>query len=278
MTCVTVDSIDADAMVLTRPRGTFINVDLTVQASVASFALTGVSVVMVNTGAAVLTRTALALVFFRFTVFPHPTGITLTSVAMLLLDTLSMNTGPVSAVIHPGQTQGAVSARGTKALEPVHFVHTSAPAHAGVGRTLIDLHITLNTCVSRSADTRELIDAVVTLSVLTRIIGTVVFINLTVHSCGAWGTVALVGIDQVDAAPSVLTGVTVALLDLDVADGAGVSRVTLTGEGGDAVFTHAVMARLGHTVINVLLTEHSGEAFCTFTVVSIWSVNAFSPI
>lgn len=117
-----------------------------------------------------------------------------------------------------------------------------------------------------------------TLSILTRIISTVIFINLTIHSCGALGTVALIGIDQVDAAPSVLAGVTVTLLNLDVADGAGVSWVTLTGESGDAIFTDAVMARLGHTVINVFLTEHSSEAFCTFAVVSVWTVNAFSPI
>lgn len=116
------------------------------------------------------------------------------------------------------------------------------------------------------------------LSKLTRIIGTIIFINLTIHSCGAWGTVALVSIDQVNAAPSVLAGVRVALLYLDVADGAGVSRVTLTGKGGDAIFTHTMMARLGHTVIDIFLTEHSSKAFCTFAVISVWSVNTFSPI
>lgn len=88
----------------------------------------------------------------------------------------------------------------------------------------------------------------------------------------------MVSIDQVNAASSVLAGVTVALLHLDVADGAGVSRVTLTGEGGDAIFTFAMVAWLGHTIIDVLLTEHSGEAFCTFTVISVWSVNAFCSI
>lgn len=117
-----------------------------------------------------------------------------------------------------------------------------------------------------------------TLSVLTRIICTIVFINLTIHSCGAGGAVALVGVDQVDAASSVLAGVAVALLHLDVADRACVSWVTLTGESGDAIFADAMMARLGHTVVDVFLTEHSSEAFCTFTVVSIWSVNAFSAI
>lgn len=69
-----------------------------------------------------------------------------------------------------------------------------------------------------------------------------------------------------------------ALLHLDVADRAGVSRVTLTGEGGDAICACAMMTRLGHTVIDVLLTEHPGKTFCTFTVISVWSVNAFCSI
>lgn len=62
MTSVTVDAIDADAVVLTRRRGTFIDIDLTVQTSVAGFALTGVSVMMVHTGTTVLTWIALAFV------------------------------------------------------------------------------------------------------------------------------------------------------------------------------------------------------------------------
>lgn len=61
---VAVDSIDADAVVLTGPRGAFIDIHLTVQTSVAGFALTGVAVVMVHTGPTVLTGAALTLVFF----------------------------------------------------------------------------------------------------------------------------------------------------------------------------------------------------------------------
>lgn len=278
MTGVAVDSIDADAVVFTRTRETFIDVDLTVQASVAGFALTGVAVMLVNTGAAVLTGTALALVFLRFTVFPNPAWLTLTGVAMLLLHTLSVNAGPVGAVVHPRQTQRAVGAGRTEALEPVHFVHTGSSAHAGVRRTLVYLYVTFDTCVSRSADTGELVDAVVTLAELTRIRGAVVFINLTVHSCGSLRAVALVGVDQVDAAAAVLAGVAVTLLHLDVADGAGVTRVTLAGESGDAVLTDAVMTRLRDTVVDVLLTENAGEAFCTFAVVAVGSVDAFSSV
>ena len=71
----------------------------------------------------------------------------------------------------------------------------------------------------------------------------------------SWWAVALVGIDQVDAASSVLTRVAVALLDLDVTDGARVSRIALAGEDGDAVFTFTMVAWLWDAVIDVLLTK-----------------------
>lgn len=86
-----------------------------------------------------------------------------------------------------------------------------------------------------------------------------------VPTCSSRGTVALVGVDQVDAAPSVLAGVAVTLLDLDVADQARVAGVALAGEAGDAVFAHAVVARLRHAVVDVLLTEQPGEAWRTDT-------------
>lgn len=132
MTSVTIDSIYAAAVVLTWPRGTFIYIDLTVQTSVAGFALTSVSVVMVHTGTTVLTGITLTLISFRFTVFPLPTRFTLTSEAVLLFNTLSMKTGPLSAVVHPREAQRAVSARRTQTLEPIHFVHTGASTHARV--------------------------------------------------------------------------------------------------------------------------------------------------
>ena len=81
-----------------------------------------------------------------------------------------------------------------------------------------------------------------------------------VPTCSSWWAVALVGIDQVDAASSVLTRVAMALLDLDVTDGARVSRIALAGEGGDAVFTHTMVAWLWYAVIDVLLTKWASEA------------------
>ncbi len=81
------------------------------------------------------------------------------------------------------------------------------------------------------------------------------FVAHQVPTCCSRWAVTLVGIDQVNAASSVLAGVAVALLDLNVTDGACVSRIALTGEGGDAVFTQTMVAWLWHTVIYVLLTK-----------------------
>lgn len=116
------------------------------------------------------------------------------------------------------------------------------------------------------------------LSILTGVAGTVIFIDLTVHSCGSRWAVTLVGIDQINAASSVLTRVAVALLDLDITDGACISRLALTGEGGDAVFTHTMVAWFWYTVIDILLTKWTSEAFSTFTIISVWSIDTLSTI
>lgn len=59
---------------------------------------------------------------------------------------------------------------------------------------------------------------------------------------------------------SVLTRVAVALLDLDITDGACVSRLALTGEGGDSILTHTMVAWLWLAIIDVLFTELTTEA------------------
>jgi hypothetical protein len=53
----------------------------------------------------------------------------------------------------------------------------------------------------------------------------------------------------------------VALHDLDVTYGAGVARVAVTGEGGDAITTHTMVAGLRVTVIYVLFTQWPIEAW-----------------
>lgn len=202
-----------------------------------------------------MARTWLTLIFFQLTVKSHPACLTLTTVPVLLFNTFSVHTRLGGTVVRPRQAQRAVGAGWAQALEPVHLVHASSPAHTRVRVALIDLHITFKSCVSWGAHTLVLVNAILAVSVLTGVARTVILIDLTVQSCGSRGAVTLVGVDQVYAAPSVLTGVAVALPHLDITDGARVSRVALTGEGGDAVFTDAVVARLWYAVIDVLLTK-----------------------
>lgn len=76
----------------------------------------------------------------------------------------------------------------------------------------------------------------------------------------------------------VLTRVAVALVELDITDGAGVSRIALTGVGGNTILTHTVVAWIWLAVIDVLLTHQTGETFSTFTIISVRSVDAFGSI
>lgn len=72
---------------------------------------------------------------------------------------------------------------------------------------------------------------------------------------GACRADALVLVDQVDTPASILAGAAVALLDLDVAYGTRVARVTLAPVAGDAVFADAVVAGLGVAVVDVFRAQ-----------------------
>lgn len=72
---------------------------------------------------------------------------------------------------------------------------------------------------------------------------------------GPGQAVALVLVDQVDAAAPVLAGVALALIHLKVADEAGVPRVAVAVECGDAVTTLAMVAGLGVAVVYILLAQ-----------------------
>lgn len=66
-------------------------------------------------------------------------------------------------------------------------------------------------------------------------------------------------VDQIHALAAVLTGVTMALVELVLAPVACVSWHAVTGVAGDAVYAGAVVARVGLAVINVAFTESALE-------------------
>lgn len=110
------------------------------------------------------------------------------------------------------------------------------------------------------------------------ITGTVILVDLAVHTRGAWQAVALVHVDQVNTAPSILAGVTLALPYLLTADGAHVTRVTFTEECCNSVYTITMVTTLRFTVINVIHTQWPGETFSTFTLIAVGSVKTLGPI
>lgn len=192
---ITVDSIYTNALVQTRLGCTFIDVPLTAHTYESRLALTGVAIMSVHTGATILARIGLAFILFLLTLLSHPASFTLTAIPVLLFNTFSVHTRLRSTVVGPREAQRAVGAGWTEAVEPVDLVLTGSPTHTWVGVTLVDLHVTFNSCISRGAHTFVLVNSIVALSVLTGVAGTVVFIDLTVHPCGSLKAVTLVGID-----------------------------------------------------------------------------------
>lgn len=76
---------------------------------------------------------------------------------------------------------------------------------------------------------------------------------------GSWQAVALVLVDTIDAAPSILAWVALALIDLLIADLTHVPWVTLAREHSNAVLARAVVTALWVTVIDVLRTQRTSE-------------------
>lgn len=73
--------------------------------------------------------------------------------------------------------------------------------------------------------------------------------------------VALVLVDTVDTAPSVLARVALTLVNLLAADLTHVPWVTLACEHSNAVLTHAIVTGLWVTVIDVLRTQGTDETW-----------------
>lgn len=85
-------------------------------------------------------------------------------------------------------------------------------------------------------------------------------------------TLADVLVDQVHTLAPILTGVTVALVQLVLAAVARVARLAVTRVAGDAVHAGAVVARVGLAVVGVALAQCALVPFSTAALVSIGPV------
>lgn len=70
-------------------------------------------------------------------------------------------------------------------------------------------------------------------------------------------------VNQVHTLASILTGVAVALIELVLTAVARVSRVTVTGVAGNAIYAGTMVAWVGLAVVNVALAQ---GPFITLTV------------
>lgn len=113
---------------------------------------------------------------------------------------------------------------------------------------------------------------------LAGITGTVIIVNLTVLTCGTRLAVALVSVNHVNTATSVLAGITLALAYLLAADGAHITWETIAVKGSNSIYTFAMMTGLGFTVVDVFHTQRPCETFSTFTLVTVRTVKTLGTI
>lgn len=96
-----------------------------------------------------------------------------------------------------GKAEWGQGARWAEASEAIFTIHAGGSLAAGVGRTLVDLHVAEGPCESRLADTVIAVDAVPADSKGAGVASTIISVHLTVHTCGARRAAAEVFVHQV---------------------------------------------------------------------------------
>lgn len=94
-------------------------------------------------------------------------------------------------------------------------------------------------------------------------------VKVTCVTCGSFGAGTGVRVLSVLAGASVSAGLTQALINVGLAQSAGVSRTAVAGERGHAVSTHSVMTRARRTLVHVQLALGACETCGTQTGVNI---------
>lgn len=250
-------------------------------AKVTSKALTtfaGKTIELVDAGACILTGTGQTVVPVQIAVLSYPSRFTITAVTIDVIPAGSVDARAASTLVHLGVAVRRLEPFGTLAVEAILLIHTGPSISAGAGSALVDLHIALGTCKARFANTVIAIDAIFANSIITRVTGTVVKVNLAVCAGGPMLALADILVDQVHALASVLAGVAVALVELVLTAVPGVTRLAVTGVAGNAVDTGPVMAGVRLAVVNITLTQRAFVTFSTAALKAIGPVVALGSI
>lgn len=207
-----------------------------------------------------------------------PIGLTHTAEPARCIMADSMAAGLVGTGMVHRQAERRQGARWTEAAEAIFPIHTRATLSTRAGGTLIDLHIAEGPCKSRLADTIIAVDAITTDSKRARVAGTIINVDLTVHTCSSGRTAAEVLVHQVQTFAPIAAGLAAALIHLALTACAGVAWGTSAREASNAVDTAPVVAGVRRAVIHVSLTQSTLKALCTVTLVAIGLVHTLGTI
>lgn len=94
---------------------------------------------------------------------------------------------------------------GTQTLESVDFVLTVTPVETGVAGTLIDVCLTVITCIARWTDTAITVNQIPTGGIILTLADAVINIYVTVLTHPAWEAIAVVAGNQILAGSGIYT-------------------------------------------------------------------------
>lgn len=184
----------------------------------------------------------------------------------------------VGTGVAQGEAERRQGARRAEAAEAVFRVHAGASLAARAGRAFIDLHVAKGSCEARLADTVIAVEAIATDPEGARITGTVIYVDLAVHTSGTRRTAAEVLVHQIEAFAPVAARLTTAFVHLALAACAGVTRSASAGEAGNAIHTAPMVARVRRAIVHVAFTQGTLEALGTVTLIAIWLIDALGAI
>lgn len=140
------------------------------------------TVELVDAGSSILTGTWQTVVPVQVAVLSHPSRFTITAVTIDVVPAGAVDTGAAATFVHLGVAVRRLESLGTLAVKAVLLIHTGPSVSAGAGGTLINLHVALGTCKAGFANTVVAVDAIFANSIIARVTGTVVKVDLTVNA------------------------------------------------------------------------------------------------
>lgn len=222
--------VNAGALVEAGVGGTLVYVSLAVRSCEASPARAVVSAGHVFAGSSIHARVRLTLIVVDITVWTTPARVTGTFVAIDEVLAPAVDTGVTTTLIHLRQTGGVVVAIWAQAGEAVDAVHTCAPIVTGVNGTLIDVDVAHCSCVARFTCTLIAVDFVDAPPIVAGFALTVVKVDLAVETCSAFRAGANISILSVLTSATVLAGLAETLIDIGLAQSAGVAWAAVAGK------------------------------------------------